>query len=76
MASVRQAREQLKKRKDGIFKKANTLMQLRHELRSAVIIYNSFNGQYYVYLSTDDESWLRPPLEPIVGFSCPYLGTY
>lgn len=56
------------KRRRGVFCKSHQLGKLCG-LNVAVIVHDPEEGQYYVYRSTDQESW-PPSLKEIVSLSC------
>jgi hypothetical protein len=64
---LRNKREQLRRVKKTLFKKAHKLAKV-HKIDIAVIMHK--NGRYYTYRSTDQESW-PPTIKQIVGqYSC------
>ena len=60
---LRNKREQLRRGKRTLFKKAHKLAKV-HKVDIAVIMHE--NGRYYTYRSTDQESW-PPTMKQIVG---------
>jgi hypothetical protein len=60
---LRNKREQLRRGKKTLFKKAHKLAKV-HKIDIAVIMHE--NGRYYTYRSTDQESW-PPTMKQIVG---------
>lgn len=61
---MRKERERLRKRKNGILKKAEQFRRVS-EVDIAVFVYDRSAKEYHTYRSNDDESW-PPPMAQIV----------